>query len=88
VRARGTPAVEHARRGKAGEHTDERDPGRGGDVLAGRIVAHVEPAARDDAGEAEDGGEIEVILPDGVRLKLRGRVEARTLQAVLAALNA
>jgi hypothetical protein len=36
----------------------------------------------------EDGGEIEVILPDGVRLKLRGRVEARTLQAVLAALNA
>jgi transposase len=34
------------------------------------------------------GGEIEVVLPDGARLTLRGRVEAAALRAVLAALRA
>src|SRR5690348_14390256 len=35
-----------------------------------------------------DGGEIEVVLPGGARLTLRGRVEATALRAVLAALKA
>jgi transposase len=34
------------------------------------------------------GGEIEVVLPGGARLTLRGRVEAAALRAVLAALKA
>jgi transposase len=34
------------------------------------------------------GGEIEVVLPGGARLTLRGRVEATALRAVLAALKA
>jgi transposase len=33
------------------------------------------------------GGEIEVVLPGGARLTLRGRVEATALRAVLAALK-
>lgn len=35
-----------------------------------------------------NGGEIEVVLPGGARLTLRGRVEATALRAVLAALKA
>ena len=35
-----------------------------------------------------NGGEIEVALPGGARLTLRGRVEATALRAVLAALKA
>ena len=35
-----------------------------------------------------NGGEIEVVLPGGARLTLRGRVEAAALRAVLAALKA
>jgi transposase len=34
------------------------------------------------------GGEIEVVLPGGARLTLRGRVEATALRAVLSALKA
>ena len=34
------------------------------------------------------GGEIEVVLPGGVRLRLRGQVEATALRAVLAVLKA
>jgi transposase-like protein len=37
---------------------------------------------------ADGGGEIEVVLPGGARLTLRGRVEATALRAVLAALKA
>lgn len=37
---------------------------------------------------ADGGGEIEVVLPGGARLTLRGRVEAVALRAVLAALKA
>ncbi len=37
---------------------------------------------------ALSGGEIEVVLPGGARLTLRGRVEATALRAVLAALKA
>jgi transposase len=36
----------------------------------------------------DGGGEIEVVLPGGARLTLRGRVEATALRAVLAALKA
>jgi transposase len=36
----------------------------------------------------DNGGEIEVILPGGAHLTLRGRVEATALRAVLAALKA
>jgi transposase len=36
---------------------------------------------------AADGGEIEVVLPGGARLMLRGRVEGTALRAVLAALK-
>jgi hypothetical protein len=36
----------------------------------------------------DGGGEIEVVLPGGARLTLRGRVEAAALRAVLAALKA
>jgi transposase len=36
----------------------------------------------------ENGGEIEVVLPGGARLTLRGRVEGTALRAVLAALKA
>jgi transposase len=35
-----------------------------------------------------NGGEIEVVLPGGARLTLRGRVEGTSLRAVLAALKA
>lgn len=42
------------------------------------------PPRRRTAG----GGEIEVVLPDGVRLTLRGQVEATALRAVLAVLKA
>jgi len=34
------------------------------------------------------GGEIEVVLPEGIRLTLRGHVEATALRAVLTALKA
>jgi transposase len=34
-----------------------------------------------------NGGEIEIVLPGGARLTLRGRVEAAALRAVLAALK-
>jgi transposase len=37
---------------------------------------------------APSGGEIEVVLPGGARLTLRGRVEGTSLRAVLAALKA
>ena len=37
---------------------------------------------------ADGDGEIEVVLPGGARLTLRGRVEAAALRAVLAALRA
>lgn len=37
---------------------------------------------------SDGGGEIEVVLPGGARLTLRGRVEATALRAVLAALKA
>jgi transposase len=36
----------------------------------------------------DNSGEIEVVLPGGARLTLRGRVEATALRAVLAALKA
>jgi transposase len=36
----------------------------------------------------DGGGEIEVVLPGGARLTVRGRVEATALRAVLAALKA
>jgi hypothetical protein len=36
----------------------------------------------------DGGGEIEVVLPGGARLTLRGRIEATALRAVLAALKA
>ena len=36
----------------------------------------------------DGGGEIEVVLPGGARLTMRGRVEAAALRAVLAALKA
>jgi len=36
---------------------------------------------------ATGGGEIEVILPEGIRLTLRGQVEAAALRAVLTALK-
>jgi transposase len=36
----------------------------------------------------DGGGEIELVLPGGARLTLRGRVEATALRAVLAALKA
>ena len=36
----------------------------------------------------DGGGEIEVVLPGGARLTLRGRAEATALRAVLAALKA
>lgn len=36
----------------------------------------------------DSGGEIEVVLANGARLTLRGRVEATALRAVLAALKA
>jgi hypothetical protein len=48
-----------------------------------RIASRREPRRR-----AEGGGEIEVVLPGGARLTLRGRVEATALRAVLAALKA
>ena len=35
----------------------------------------------------DGGGELEVVLPGGARLTLRGRVEATALRAVLAALK-
>jgi transposase len=35
-----------------------------------------------------NGGEIEVVLPGGARVTLRGRIEATALRAVLAALKA
>ena len=38
--------------------------------------------------QAAAGGEIEVVLPEGIRLTLRGRVEATALRSMLAALKA
>jgi hypothetical protein len=45
-------------------------------------------ASRRASKRRTDGGEIEVILPGGARLTLRGRVEGTALRAVLAALKA
>src|SRR5690348_5607862 len=36
------PACKHARRGEAGEDTDQRDTAGGGDMLAGGIVADIQ----------------------------------------------
>jgi transposase len=43
---------------------------------------------RSSKSQTASGGEIEVVLPSGARLTLRGRVEATALRAVLAALKA
>jgi transposase len=45
-------------------------------------------ARRTPKRRTANGGEIEVVLPGGARLTLRGRVEATALRAVLAALKA
>jgi transposase len=58
------------------------------------MTAPIETAAPDRVSRrtskrrTDDGGEIEVVLPGGARLTLRGRVEAAALRAVLAALKA
>jgi transposase len=59
-----------------------------------RVAAVTETVAPDRGSprstkrRADGGGEIEVVLPGGARLTLRGRVEATALRAVLAALKA
>jgi transposase len=59
-----------------------------------RATAVTETAAPDRGSRrpakrrTDGGGEIEVVLPGGARLTLRGRVEATALRAVLAALKA
>ncbi len=45
-------------------------------------------ASRRAPKRSDGGGEIEVVLPGGARLTLRGRVEGTALRAVLAALKA
>jgi hypothetical protein len=52
-------------------------------------IAAPDRGSRRSAKRRTDGdGEIEVVLPGGARLTLRGRVEATALRAVLAALKA
>ena len=60
VRAGRAPAMEHARRGKAGEDADQRHAAGRGHVLPGGVVANVKAAAGDDLREAG-----ETPLPEG-----------------------
>src|ERR1019366_5015320 len=54
------PAVEHARRGKAGENADQQNSAGGGHVLSGGVVTHIQSAAGDDLGEAGEAS-----VPEG-----------------------
>ncbi|MFZ5504841.1 MAG: IS66-like element accessory protein TnpA [Pseudomonadota bacterium] len=58
-------------------------------ATAGPEIATLDRGSQRSAKRrTNSGGEIEVILPGGARLTLRGRVEATALRAVLAALKA
>jgi transposase len=58
-------------------------------VTAPTEIAAPDRGSRRSVKRRTDGdGEIEVVLPGGARLTLRGRVEATALRAVLAALKA
>jgi transposase len=52
------------------------------------IAAPDRASRRTPKRRTDGGGEIEVVLPGGARLTLRGRVEGTALRAVLAALKA
>lgn len=56
-------------------------------TAATEIAAPDRGSRRAPKRRADGGGEIEVVLPGGARLTLRGRVEATALRAVLAALK-
>ena len=57
-------------------------------TAAAETVVPDRGSRRSSRRRTESGGEIEVVLPGGARLTLRGRVEATALRAVLAALKA
>jgi transposase len=58
-------------------------------TIATPEIAVPDRGSRRSAKRRTDGvGEIEVVLPGGARLTMRGRVEATALRAVLAALKA
>ena len=58
-------------------------------TIAAPATAVPDRGSRRSAKRRTDGGgEIEVVLPGGARLTMRGRVEATALRAVLAALKA
>jgi hypothetical protein len=56
--------------------------------MATETTAPDRGSRRSPKQRSDSGGEIEVVLPGGARLTLRGRVEATALRAVLAALKA
>jgi transposase len=57
-------------------------------TMATETTAPDRGSRRSPKQRSDSGGEIEVVLPGGARLTLRGRVEATALRAVLAALKA
>ena len=65
-----------------------RDPEPQGATAATKTAAPDRGLQRSAKRRTDGGGEIELVLPGGARLTLRGRVEATALRAVLAALKA
>ena len=56
----GAPPVKHTFHRKSRENGDQRDAAGGGHVLAGGVVAHIQTAVGDQAGEAA-----EAAVPEG-----------------------
>jgi transposase len=82
-----------ANRGLSGDRVDAALPGLVPVVVSGTGSKPTSPeAAREKcrprtSGAAKPDGAIEIVLPGDVRMTVRGRVEERTLRAVLGALR-